>query len=132
MKRPILSTISKFTLGVAMLSGVMSAKAQTTAVKYSEKNAEVKYLGSSDEAVLFKVSYDNPNSSKFFVTVLDGEGTQLYQASFNDKKFDKRFNLPKSDKNKLTFVIRNAKEVELKETFEINTRYVEDVVVTKI
>ena len=132
MKRPILSTISKFTLGVAMLSGVMAAKAQATAVKYSEKNAEVKYIGSSDEAVLFKVSYDNPNSSKFFVTVLDGDGIQLYQSSFNDKKFDKRFNLPKSDKTKLTFVIRNAKEIELKETFEINTRYVEDVVVTKI
>jgi hypothetical protein len=132
MKRPMLSAISKFTLGVAMLSGVMVAQAQTTAVNYGEKNAEVKYLGSSDDAVLFKVSYDNPTSSKFLVIVLDGEGNELYQASFRDKKFDKRFKLPKSDKNKLTFVIRNMKEIELKETFEVNTRYVEDVVVTKI
>jgi hypothetical protein len=132
MKRPMLSAISKFSLGVAMAFSVMAGKAQTSAVVYSEKNAEVKYLGNSEDAVLFNISYSNPNSSKFFVTVLDAEGTTIYQGSFTDKKFDKRFRLPVSEKNKLTFVIRNAKAVELKETFEINTRYVEDVVVTKI
>jgi hypothetical protein len=128
----MLSAISKFSLVVAMAFGVMAGKAQTSAVAFSEKSAEVKYLGNSEDAVLFNVSYDNPNSSKFVVTVLDGEGTTIYQGSFSDRKFDKRFKLPVSEKNKITFVIRNAKAVELKETFEINTRYVEDVVVTKI
>jgi hypothetical protein len=115
-----------------MVFGVMAGKAQTSAAGYSDKNAEVKYLGNSEDAVLFKISYDNPNSNKFFVSVMDAEGTTIYQGSFTDKKFDKRFKLPVTEKNKLTFVIRNTKEIELKETFEINTRYVEDVVVTKI
>ena len=132
MKRPMLSAISKFSLVVAMVFGVMAGKAQTSTVAYSEKTAEVKYLGNSEDAVLFNVSYDNPNSNKFFVSVLDGEGTTIYQGSFTDKKFDKRFKLPVTEKNKLTFIIRNAKAIELKETFEINTRYVEDVIVTKI
>jgi hypothetical protein len=115
-----------------MILGVMAGKAQTSAVAYSEKNAEVKYLGNSEDAVLFNISYNNPNKNKFFVSVLDAEGTTIYQGSFTDKKFDKRFRLPVTEKNKLTFVIRNAGTIELKETFEINTRYVEDVIVTKI
>jgi len=132
MKRPMLSAISKFSLVGAMVFGVMAGKAQTSTAAYSMKSAEVKYLGNSEDAVLFNVSYDNPNSSKFFVSVMDAEGTAIYQGSFSDKKFDKRFKLAVPEKSKLTFVIRDAKAIELKETFEINTRYVEDVVVTKI
>jgi hypothetical protein len=115
-----------------MTLGVMGGKGQTSSVAYNEKNAEVKYLGNSEDAMLFSISYNNPNNNKFFVSVLDAEGTTIYQGSFTDKKFDKRFRLPVTEKNKLTFLIRNTGAIELKETFEINTRYVEDVIVTKI
>jgi hypothetical protein len=132
MKRPIMSAISKLTLGVVLFTGALSANAQAKFTSSTEKTAEVKYVGNSEDAVLFNVSYINPSSGKFFVAVLDEDGTQLFQGAYSDQKFDKRFLFPKTDKHKLTFVIRNAKEIELKQTFEINTRYVEDVVVTKI
>jgi hypothetical protein len=132
MKRPIMSAISKLTLGVVLVTGALSANAQASYASSREKNAEVKYLGNSEDAVMFNVTYSNPTSAKFYVSILDEEGTQLFQAVYSDQKFDKRFKLPKSDKHKLTFVIRNLKDVELKETFEINTRFIEDVVVTKI
>ena len=133
MKMPILSAISKFTLGVVMFTGVATtAHAQAKYASTIEKNAEVKYIGSADDQVMFNVSYNNPTNNKFVVTVLDEDGTKLFQSVYNDKKFDKRFKLPKTDKTKLTFEIRNNREIELKQTFEINTRIVEDVVVTKI
>ena len=133
MKMPILSAISKFTLGVVMFTGVATtAHAQAKYGTKKKKNAEVKYIGSADDQVMFNVSYNNPTNNKFVVTVLDEDGTKLFQSVYNDKKFDKRFKLPKTDKTKLTFEIRNNREIELKQTFEINTRIVEDVVVTKI
>jgi len=133
MKMPILSAISKFTLGVVMFTGVAtSAHAQAKYASTIEKNAEVKYIGNAEDQVVFNVSYNNPNSNKFVVTVLDEDGTKLFQSVYSDKKFDKRFKLPQSEKTKLTFEIRNNREIELRQTFEINTRIVEDVVVTKI
>ena len=132
MKKRVMSAISKLTLGVVLFAGSLSANAQAKFTSSTEKAAEVKYIGNSEDAMLFNVSYSNPTSSKFFVAVLDEDGSQLFQGAYSDLKFDKRFKLPKTDKHKLTFVIRNAKEIELKETFEINTRFVEDVVVTKI
>lgn len=133
MKMPVLSAISKFTLGVVMLTGVaVSAHAQAKYASTIEKNAEIKYIGNADDAVVFNISYKNPANNKFVVTILDEDGTQLFQSVYNDKMFDKRFKLPKTDKSKLTFEIRNNREIELKQTFEINTRIVEDVVVTRI
>ena len=132
MKKQVLSAISKFTLGVVLISGVLVAQAQTTPVNFKEKTAAVKYLGNAEGAVLFNVSFENPESRKFLVTITDEDGIQLFQQAFTDKKFNKRFKLPRLDQSKLTFVIRNLKDIELKETFEINTRVVEDVVVTKL
>ena len=62
MKRPIMSAISKLTLGVVLFTGVaLSANAQANYTSSMEKNAEVKYIGNSEDAVVFNVSYDNPS-----------------------------------------------------------------------
>jgi hypothetical protein len=132
MKRQFLSAISKLTVGLALFTGVTLTQARANSTYPIEKNAEVKYLGVSGDAVLFKVSFDNPSNNKYVISVVDEDGNQLFQGVYTDKKFDKRFILPKSDKQKLTFIIRNAKDVELKQTFEISTHFVEDVVVTRL
>jgi hypothetical protein len=130
MKKQIISAIGKLTLGAFLFTLVASTSAHATGLNPADKG-EVKYLGISDDAVMFNVSFDNPAGNKFSVIVLDEDGSQLFQEIYTEKKFSKRFKLPKADKNKLTFVIRNFKDADLKQTFEINTRFVEDVVVTK-
>ena len=132
MKRQFLYAISKLTVGLALFSAVALNQAKANTTHPIEKSAEVKYLGATDDAVLFKVSFDNPSNTKYFISVVDEEGNQLFRGVYTDKKFDKRFLLPKSDKQKLTFIIRNTKDEELKQTFEIRTAFVEDVVVTRI
>ena len=132
MKKQFISAISALTLGVLLsVAAVTTTQAQSTIGNPGEKTAEVKYLGVSDDALFFNVSFENPNGGKVSVIVLDEDGIQLFQEVYTDKKFDRRFKLPKLEKNKVTFVIRNFKDTDVKQSFEINTRLVEDVVVTK-
>ena len=132
MKKQIKSAISKLTLASVFFVTLGSTHAQATGLVPVVKNTEIKYVGVTSESILFNVSVDNPNGTKFSVIVLDDEGNQLFQEVYTDKKFDKRFKLPKDDKNKVTFIIRNFKDADEKQVFEVNTRIVEDVVVTKI
>jgi hypothetical protein len=133
MKKQIMSTIVKFTAAGFLLATVATTQAQTSVTAPVAKSAEVKYLGTQDDLILFKVSVDNPNGNKFSVIVTDNEGNQLFQEVYNDKKFEKRFKLPQSENGKLTFVVRNFKDAaDEVQSFDINTRIVEDVVVTKV
>jgi len=112
-----------------------AASAQSTGGMLSkEPVATVKCLGIQEDMVVFNVSYPNPDGSKFSLTVKDQDGTQLYQNVFSDKEFYKQFRLPKMDKSKISFVIRNGKEAELVRSFEINvnSRFVEDIAIKKI
>jgi hypothetical protein len=129
MKKQILFAIAKLTLVVLFVVSVAGARAEGTP---SEKNAQISYLGVQEGMVLFNVAYNNPSGNKFTVTVLDKEGFPLYQEVSSDKKFAKNFKLLTGENNKLTFVIKNAKETSVTESFEINTHMVEDVVVTKL
>ena len=132
MKKQFISAISALTLGVLLsIAAVTTSQAQSTIGNSGEKTAEVKYLGVSDDALFFNVSFENPVGGKVSVIVVDEDGIQLFQEVYTDKKFDKRFKLPKLEKNKVTFIFRNLKDTDVKQSFEINTRLVEDVVVTK-
>ena len=62
MKRQFLSAISKFTVGLALFFGVALTQTRANTTHPIEKSAEVKYLGASDDAVMFKVSFENPSN----------------------------------------------------------------------
>jgi hypothetical protein len=133
MKRQFMTTIAKFTAAGLLLFTVATTQAQTTTKASTDKNTIVKYVGTQDDVILFNVSVDNPNANKFSVIVSDSEGNQLFSEVYNDRKFDKRFRLPKSETGKLTFVVRNFKDAsDDVHSFEVSNRVVEDVVVTAI
>ena len=131
MKKHFFSAISALTLGIVLFTAVSTTQAQSVIGNPLEKNAEVKYLGQSAGSLLFNVSFENPNAGKVNVIVLDQDCNQIFQEVYTDKKFDKRFKLPMQDNGKVTFVFRNFKDTDVKQSFDINTRIVEDVVVTK-
>jgi hypothetical protein len=132
MKKQIMFAIAKLTFIVLFVMTVAGACAQTSAAMPAEKNAQINYLGTQEGMVLFNVTFDNPSGNKFTITVVDEEGFTIYQQASSDKKFDKRFKLLAPDNSKLTFVIKNAKETTLTQSFEINTHVVEDVIVTRV
>ena len=85
------------------------------------KEAVVKHLATSEDKVFFQVSMNNETGEKFSVTIKSEDGTTLFSEVYQDKNFDKKFVLDKSEsKLRLTFIIRTLKDKEV-QVFEINT-----------
>ena len=136
MKRQIISVTRKSLLGLVFFAGVLAAKAQSkeNEASVNTKTSIVKYLGTQEDMVLFNVSFRNPAGKKFSVIVLDQDNVQLFQQVYHDKNFEKKFKFPETDKNKLTFIIRNFQDADIKRSFSINVeaRYVEDIAIRKV
>jgi hypothetical protein len=96
-------------------------------------NAVVNHLSSDAESLLFEVKLINTTGERFAVIVKDENNHTLYRAWFTEKDFNKKFRLPKSEAEKLTFILR-SESGKVTETFEINSsrRIVEDVVVKRL
>ena len=100
----------------------------------SASTAEVSYVSGKDGEYLFNVVYNNTTGSRFSVIVIDADGNQLFQALYNDKKFDKKFKLADpNDFGKLTFVIRNFGDNSV-QRFEVNenNKLIEEVQVKEV
>jgi hypothetical protein len=148
MKSLSTAVFGKLTFAALFFLSVATAHAQSTATgasttsgaspasgtDQSENAALVRYLGTQDDMLIFNVSYDNPEGNKFLVTVKDQDGAQLYQSLFRDKMFYKQFKLPKSDRDKIIFVIRNGEQAPIVKTFSVNvnSHFVQEVAVKKL
>lgn len=136
-----INTKTKRFLNVAFVSAILLVTSLTTRADAGhqqpggegDKTAEVKYLGAPDGERLFNVIYDNNTGARFSVKVQDAEGTLIFQGSFTDKKFDKKFKLEGTDADKLVFTITNYGD-NTSQVFEVNTntRLVEDVEVKEL
>ena len=122
---------------VVIITMATSAKAQVTPVSATvselPSKAVVTYVATGSESLFFDVKVNNEEGERFTIVVKDDKGSTMYRGSYNNRNFKKRFVLPKTDTNKLTFQIRSESGSK-SETFEINTktRVVEEVVVTKV
>ena len=137
MKPLFTAVFGKLTFGTFFLLSVVAANAQSTASgagPTTEHATQVRYHGTQDDMLVFDVAYDNPEGSKFLFTVKDQDGTQLYQRFFSDKSFYKQVKLPRTDKDKVIFIIRNGQEQAIVKTFEINvnSRLIQEVAIKKL
>jgi hypothetical protein len=136
MKQSISAVFGKLTFGTLFLLSVAAANAQSTTsgAGPTDNATMVKYLGTQDDMIVFNVAYDNPQGSKFLVTIKDQDGNQLYQRFYSDKSFYKQFKLPKTDKDKVVFIFRNGQEAPIVKTFavNVNSRFVQEVAIKKV
>jgi hypothetical protein len=136
MKSFFNAAVGKLIFGTFFLLSVATTHAQSTApgAALVSDSATVRYLGMQDDLLIFNVSYDNPKGNKFVVAVKDQDGTQLYQNLFKDKAFNKQFRLPKTDGDKVIFVIRNGQDAPIVKTFTVNvdSRFVQEVAIKKL
>ncbi|MBS1601226.1 MAG: hypothetical protein JST42_01065 [Bacteroidetes bacterium] len=134
MKSLSTAVFGKMMFGVCFVLAAATVSAQSTAAGAGQsENATVKYLGLQEDMIVFNVSYTNPEGNKFQVIVKDQDGTQLYQNLFSDKAFYKQFRLPRADRDRLVFIIRNGKDADVIKTFEVNvsSRMTQEVSVRK-
>jgi hypothetical protein len=135
MKKFLTAVFGKLVLGSCLILTVATAQAQTIVPGSGQsESATVKYLGTQDDMIVFNVSYANPEGSKFQLSIKDQDGTQLYQNIFNEKTFYKQFRLPKADKDRIVFVIRNGKDADMVKSFEVNvnSRFIQEIAVKKL
>lgn len=99
----------------------------------AEGPVAIKYLGTVADLLSFQVAYQNPEGQKFSIIVKDQDGVQLYQGIFTEKSFFKQFRLPRTDKNKISFIIRNYRSTDISRSFliNVNSRFVEEVAIKK-
>jgi hypothetical protein len=137
MKPQLKAVPRKVFLGISLLMALTTAQAQMVTPAPGDaqsENAMVKYLGTQDDMVLFNVSYNNPDGSRFMLIVKDQDGSQIYSNSFTDRSFYRQFRLPKSDKDRIEFVFRDGHDADVIKTFEINvnSRFVREVAIKKV
>ncbi len=136
--KPSMTILFTFLLaGTSLLSlanGGNDRNGNGTKSNTSASTAEVKYISGKDGEYLFSVVYNNTTGSRFSLVVLDGEGNQLFQSQYSDKKFDKKFRLADPDQfARLTFVIRNYGDNSV-QRWEVNAnnKVVEDIEVKEV
>jgi hypothetical protein len=141
MKKQSIQMIAKrFFFGNLLAASLfLSANAKTpvshinTASYASSDKVEVKYTGvDANNQLSFNVKYLNPAGSTFTLVVLDEAGETLFKAFYDNRSFNKTFKLPKSEVNKVTFVIEDSKNgVKEKFTVNVKTSVKEEVIVSK-
>ena len=137
MKKTGLNNIAKKFFAGSILATVLFLTAQNkvfanTEVKntiQTEKGladkASVKYVGSSDENLLFHVNYNNVNAKAFSIVVTDENNEVIYTAVVNAKNYQKTFALPKSlDLNNISFTIKSTEGAYI-QSFSLNVKTVE-------
>jgi hypothetical protein len=139
-KKTIFAAASAFVLlaGTASYSHANNGNKKTvnakeTVTPLSENQLLVQYTGTGDNGVVsFRVQFDNPGAQKFWLIIKNPEGEILYQDQFHDAHFSKTIQfLRDEDEIHPVFIIRSGKQ-EIKHSFTINRKLIENVVVTKL
>src|ERR1700743_3641156 len=117
-------------MNTAVINLLMAIKASIFGFAIGTTNlAEANYIPISDNQGVFNVVYHNAAASRFTLQILDEAGDQLFQHTYTDKDFSRRFQLAEPDSyTKLIFVIRNLSD-HSSQRFEVetSTHLIEDV-----
>jgi hypothetical protein len=112
MKKHLTTTI----FGSLFMLSTFTVKAQSSDTAGRNEAALIKYLGTQDDMLIFTISYNNPEGTAFTLAVRDQDGSEMYKHAFHEKNFYKQFRLPRTEKSKLSFIIRDGKETEIVKT----------------
>ena len=131
----IKTSISKFTAKIFVTAFLFLAVSNNVRANNGAPDEPViRHLGKTFDSDYFQVKFNNEAGDKFSVTIKEKHGNVLYQETFTDVNFDKKFCLLKNEEQgTLVFVIKNLNDKK-SESFEVNTttRIVEEVSITKV
>ena len=107
--------------------GINNKKASLT-----DEQVSVKYQGTSDNNIVFKVEFENPTAEKFWLIIKNDNGDVVYHQQFTDTHFSKSVFFQNTDSEiHPTFVIRNGNN-EIVRQFAVNRTLTENTVVTRL
>jgi hypothetical protein len=125
----VFAAAALFTVGTAKLQ---AAPIIEKIINPTEQQVTVKYVGATDNNLIFHLEFDNKTGEKFYLIVKNENGDIVYQNSFNDVHFEKNIRLPKQDyEMQPTFIIRTATE-QIERKFSVENKVSEKLVVTNL
>ncbi len=99
----------------------------------TEEQVSVKYQGTSDNNIIFKVEFENPTAEKFTLIIKNDNGDVVYHQQFTDAHFAKSVFFQNTDSEiRPTFIIRSANNNEIVRQFSVNKTLTESTVVTRL
>jgi hypothetical protein len=99
----------------------------------TEDQVSVKYQGTSENNIIFKVEFENPTSEKFSLIIKNDNGDVVYHQQFSDAHFSKSVFFQNTDSDiHPTFIIRTASNNEIVRQFAVNRTLTESTVVTRL
>ena len=99
----------------------------------TEEQVSVKYLGTTDNNIIFKVEFDNPTTEKFSLIIKNDNGDVVYHQQFNDAHFAKSVYFQNTESEiHPTFIIRTSNNNEIVRQFAVNKTLTESTVVTRL
>jgi len=97
----------------------------------TEQQVTVKYQGTSNNNLAFKVDFENNTGAKFALIIKNDNGDVVYHQQFNDAHFSKNVFIENADTDiHPTFIIRTADNVEIVRQFQVSKTVTENVTVT--
>jgi hypothetical protein len=125
----VLAAAALLSLGTAKLH---AAPIIEKIISATEKEVTVKFVGVSDNALVFHLEFENKSGEKFWLIIKNDAGDIVYENSYTDVHFSKniRINKEESEINP-TFIIRTASE-QVERKFSVKSNISENFVVTAL
>jgi len=96
----LVSMVSAFILFAAQSKAIANnngSNKDTAITVNNADNVSVRYIGSTEDGLYFNVKYNNEKGQDFAIIIKNENGETLYDGSFSDKTFDKKFLLPQDE-----------------------------------
>jgi hypothetical protein len=126
-----------FTAVVVLVANPLASHANGGGAKkvssLTEAQVSVKYVGVSNNQVVFQVVFDNPTAEKFTLIIKNDAGDVVYHQQYNDAHFAKNVYFENTDSQiQPTFIVRTANGNDIVRQFQVTKTVTENTTVTSL
>ena len=104
----------------------------TKKTAFADDQVTVKYVGTTENNIVFQVQFENPTGEKFSLIIKNDNGDVVFHQAFNETHFSKNVYFENTDSDiQPTFIIRNANN-EIVRQFRVVKTVTENTTVTTL
>jgi hypothetical protein len=126
-----------FTAVVVLVANPLASHANGGGAKkvssLTDAQVSVKYVGTSNNQVVFQVVFDNPTAEKFSLIIKNDAGDVVYHQQFSETHFAKNVYFENTDNEiQPTFIVRAANGTDIVRHFQVVKTVTENTTVTSL
>ena len=126
-----------FTAVVVLVANPLASHANGGGAKkvssLTDAQVSVKYVGTSNNQVVFQVVFDNPTGEKFALIIKNDAGDVVFHQQYNETHFAKNVYFDNTDSEiQPTFIVRSANGSDIVRHFQVVKTVTENTTVTSL